>query len=136
MAWEDVVQTIPGLIANADLSTYQYRFVRKTVGVDLEVAIAGDGDMPIGVLGNRPSASGQAAEVITLGVTKVVAGEALVAGDRVSPMANGLAKKTELTITGADVGDFVVGQVLVGAATNEYAVITINGLNPWRVESA
>lgn len=61
--------TIPGVVANADLSAKQYHVVSLTSTAN-NVKIAGDVDTAIaGLLQNEPE-SGEAAEVVCLGIAK------------------------------------------------------------------
>ena len=67
----------------------QYHFVkvtgRNTAG------LAGATDRVVGVLQNKPQQAGGAATIGIRGVTNVVAGEAIEAGEEVEPDANGAA---------------------------------------------
>ena len=66
------------LVAGADLSAKQYTFV-KLDSSGQAVAAAAATDIPIGVLQNAPT-SGQEAEVLVVGGTKIVAGAAIAEG--------------------------------------------------------
>jgi len=115
--------------AAADLSTYQYHFVK--LSADNTVAIcAADTDIPIGVLQNKPSAAGIAAEVLMAGVSKleVGAGGALTYGLAVGTDANGEAESEAVT----DATHYNVGRVLEGAGIGELCTAMINCLNPVR----
>lgn len=125
MAWEQDLFTIPGAQAATDLSTKQFYCVKKN-STDYRFALcAVDGEIFDGVLQDKPDTAGDACEVRALGVTKVIAGEALTAGDLWGTDSSGKAKKIEPTQTGADIRDYFAGRVLVGASANEYAVVTI-----------
>ena len=68
------------LTAEEDLSAKQY-YILKQGAADLGCALADAAtDNPVGILTNKPSASGQAASVIAAGVTQVVAGAAITRG--------------------------------------------------------
>lgn len=123
MAWEIPLFEIGTLTAAADLSAKQYYCVKVTGNNQINVCSV-DGEVVLGVLQDEP-ASGEAANVRCLGVTKVVAGETLTAGDLWGTDASGKAKVVDRTLTGADVGDYVAGIVLEGAAANELATVTI-----------
>lgn len=70
MAWEGPQSIkIPGLVAGADLSAKQYLFVKLDGSGDVVIA-SSQGEQCIGVLQNKPT-SGQAAEVVAVGVTKL-----------------------------------------------------------------
>lgn len=83
---------IPGfsfsLVAASDLSTHQYKFVNvDTTG---KAALGGAGTRSIGVLQNKPTL-GQIGTVVVTGVSKVVAGAAVTAGDEIMSDATGRA---------------------------------------------
>ncbi|NPV72075.1 MAG: DUF2190 family protein [Firmicutes bacterium] len=106
------------LEAAADLSASQYRFVR--VDANGRAALCGAGQPAVGVLQNKPSAAGQAAQVRALGITKVVAGAAIAKGALVASDASGQAVAatvtTANTTTGALTGSHVAGIALEAAA--------------------
>lgn len=89
MAYDIQGFDIGTLEASADLSTHRYKLV--AVNGSGQVALAGAGDMAIGVLQNKPSAQGRSATVRVSGVSKVVAGAAVSAGAQVTSDANGKA---------------------------------------------
>ena len=92
MAFENIVATLPGAVAGADLRLYQHHFVKQSTTAN-EVTLCGDGELPVGVLLNKPN-SGEPASVAILGagnVCKVVCGAAVTAGDKVSSGASGVA---------------------------------------------
>ncbi len=86
---------IPGLTASADLSAKQYHFVEvsgvRTVGSCNAIT-----DVALGVLQNDP-VSGGAATVAVGGSTKIVAGGAITAGQRIAPKADGRAQTAVTT---------------------------------------
>lgn len=100
--------------AAGDLSADQFKYV--VINSSGQVALAGDGVAAIGVLQNKPSAVGQAAEVAVLtgGRYKVVAAAALATiGTELASDAAGLA-------TPAVVTDRVLGiQMTTTGAANE-----------------
>jgi hypothetical protein len=87
MAIQENFQTIT-LVAGADLSERQYRFV--SVNASGEAVAAGAGANAIGVLQNDPVA-GQAATIAISGVVKVEAGGVVTRGGQVASGANGVA---------------------------------------------
>ena len=124
-----------GLIASADMSSDQFKFVKMTT-TDSTVELCDiDGEVPLGVLQNDPSAAGQAAAVVCGGHVKVMAGETIVAKDLIGVDSAGKARKVEKTNTGADIGDVWVGQAITGGAVNEIISIWLTGA-AGRVESA
>lgn len=123
MAFEGTQTCIPAALAAADLSTKQFYFVKKNTTAGQFALATTDGEIVSGVLQNKPSAAGAAATVCAFGATKIVAGGTLTAGDYVGTDANGKAVKKNHTSTGADVGDFLCGYVIEGAASGELATI-------------
>lgn len=88
MAYEGSLQSIPGQVAGADLSSDQFKFVRVApAGVILNTV---NGGKVSGILQGKPTA-GQAAQVGFDGVSKVLAGAAFVAGVELMSDANGKA---------------------------------------------
>ena len=67
------------LVAGEDLSAKQYHFVKIDNGTGKAVAVSGATDRPIGVVQNNPT-SGQEAEVLISGGTKIKAGGSASAG--------------------------------------------------------
>lgn len=96
------------LEAGGDLSAGQYRFVELASDAQVDVVSAAGGDA-VGVLQNDPSAAGRVATVAVMGVTKLVAGAAVAAGDKLQAGADGRA------LTAAS-GDVVLGRALTAAA--------------------
>ncbi len=128
MAWEKALFTLPGALAAADLSAKQFYCVKQNSTNNQVALCTVDGERFTGVLQNKPSAANDPAEVMCSGVTKVLAAETLTAGDTWGTDNAGKAKKVEATATGADVGDFIAGEVLEGAGAGELATVTI-GMN-------
>lgn len=89
--------------AGADLSALQFHFV--VMSSDGQVDGAGDGGAAIGVLQNKPSSAGEAASVAIGGVSKVVVGSAIIAGQRV-------ASASDSEAIPAATGDIVMGVAL------------------------
>jgi hypothetical protein len=110
-------------VASGDLSASQYRFVKLST-TDLVVVCSSATDIPIGVLQNAPT-SGQEAEILIIGGTKVEAGEALAIGDALGIVANGRGAAANTTT------EYTLGTVLsTTAAAGEYATAVINCANP------
>lgn len=77
------------LPASGDLSTHQFKFmICNSSG---QAALSGDGGVTIGILQNKPSAAGQAAEIQIVGRSKVVQAASITVGAKVAPDASGLA---------------------------------------------
>jgi hypothetical protein len=115
------------LTAAADLSAKQFRFVKITADFAVNVC-SGATDCPNGVLQDKP-VSGAAADVMTFGISKVVAGGSISAGDRIMTDANGAAiKATE----GTDTTKYVVGHALMGASSSDIFSAFIDCAKPHR----
>lgn len=115
------------LVAGADLSALQYHFV-KLNSSGQAIAVAAITDVPIGVLQNAPT-SGQEAEVLVAGGTKLKASEAITIPAFLSVSANGRGDK----IAVSDTTQYVVGQaVTAGGAENEIITAVVNCANPTR----
>lgn len=78
--------------AASDLAADQFKIVELTSDAH-RVDLSAVGDLPVGVVQNHPN-SGEAATVALSGVTKVVAGGAVLAGKKVSAAATGFATQT------------------------------------------
>jgi hypothetical protein len=94
----------------------QYHFVDITGPHQCGLAGAGAGG--IGVLQNKPQRPGEAATVAIGGISLVVAGGPLEAGDRVSANADGEGIAT----TGTNA---VLGRVILGAGDGELAAVLL-----------
>lgn len=124
MAWEDPVKCVGSLLANADLSAKQFYCVKVTTVNNKVVLCTTAGEVFDGVLQNKP-ASGEAADIMTVGITKVSCDEALTAGDLWGTSADGQAQKIEASATGADIRSYFGGRVIEGAAAGELATVSI-----------
>lgn len=118
-----VAFSIPGFRytaeAGADLSGDQ--FLGMIHAADGQIDPAGNGLAIDGVLQNKPSAVGQAAELVQSGITKVLAGiGGITAGDRVSMEAGG-------AFVASATGDVVVGRCLVSAGAGEIGSVLLFG---------
>lgn len=116
------------LVAGADLSTHQYKFVE--IAADGTCTVCdGATDKPIGVLQNAPK-SGEEAEVVVAGGTKVVASASLTRGTLIGTDASG---KADPKVPGTDTTEYVVGQVIFPAgADEEIATAVVNCAAPSR----
>ena len=113
---------IPVLIvaheAAADLSAKKYRVVKLATGGKVDV-VSGATDVPYGILQNKPT-SGQTAEVMILGISKVESDAALAVGDIIAGQTDG-----QLEV--ADAADFPIGLVVeASGAAGELASAFIN----------
>ena len=116
------------LVAGADLPALQYYFV-KINSSGQAVACAAATDIPVGVLQNAPT-SGQEAEVLIVGGTKIVAGAAIGEGALVGTSSAG---KAVALVAGTDTTKYVVGTLLTeSAADGNIVTAVINCANPGR----
>lgn len=110
--------SIGWLTASADLSAKQH-YALKVSGNGTVTVSSAAGAAVVGVLQNKPT-SGQAADVMVSGVTKVEAGTGgLTAGALWQTAADG-------TAIAAASGDYACGIVLIGASAGEKATVTVN----------
>lgn len=109
------------LVAGADLSADQYKFVKMNSSGQA-ILVAALTDRPIGVLQNSP-ASGQEAEVTVIGGTKVKAGGSVSEGTILKTSAAGLA--IALTV-GTDTTHYISGTSLVDGANGEIITAVVN----------
>lgn len=123
MAWEKVGPTLPGMVAGADLTAAQHRFVN--VNASGKVVAAGAGTPCDGVLQNNPDTD-QAATVWGVGsVSKVSAGAAVAQGALVASDGNGQG------ITAVS-GNYIAGRALTAAA-GAGELISVWLFNPGRL---
>ncbi len=128
MAYEASQPLKATFVTAADLSAKQYHFVKLDSDGKI-VACSAVTDRPIGVLQNDPL-SDQEAEVVISGITKVVADEALTAGDVVATSADGQA---QVAVVGTETTVYSVGQVLKAAsAAGAIATAVIDCAAPGR----
>jgi len=90
MATEGGQLRVTGLVAGADLSLGQYHFVELSAANTVTIANAIT-DNVIGVLQNNPT-SGQSAEVVAFGRSKVSADAAIAVGAQISTSVDGQAQ--------------------------------------------
>lgn len=129
MAVESNHKIIKTVLAGADLSAKQYYAVKLSSGE----AVVCDGvtDLPFGILQNAP-ASGEMAEVLVLGESKVNANGALAVDNLIGTAADGqLAAYTP----GTDTTKYIIGRVTPGGTTSnagEIGSAFINCMTPAR----
>lgn len=129
MAYEGFQVALPALKADADLSSYQYHLVYLTTNNTVGIATSTVA-LPIGVLQNKPSVAGQAAEVCGFGITKVIAGATLAVGNLIRNSSVGHAVVFDPALTSSNALAYGVGQIVSGASSSEYATAFINCANP------
>jgi hypothetical protein len=115
-------------VAGADLSSKQYLFVKLNTSGQA-VICDGATDSPIGVLQNDP-ASGEEAQVLVVGGTKLVAGAAINPGVKIGTGSNA---KADTKVAGTDTTEYTVGVVLLGSsADGDIITAVINCASPNR----
>lgn len=128
MAYEGPQIKIPGLSASADLSAKQYYFVKMSGNRTVTVCAAVT-DIPCGVLQNAPT-SGQAAEVVAIGVTKVSGDADLSYGNVIGTSSDGQAAAY---VAGTDTTKYACGIVLDdNAAAGGLITAVVNCASPNR----
>lgn len=115
MSYEQPLFTIT-LIADVDMSSYQYRFVEFNATGKVE-DVTDDGDLAIGVYQeNTASADGDAMQVMILGISKVEVGTGNVTvADKIQAEGDATAANAGRAMTAAS-GDWVQG---IALATGE-----------------
>ena len=114
--------------AAAVLSALQFTFVKLDSSGNAAAAAAAT-DIPCGVLQNKPT-TGQAAEIVVVGITKVEAGTTLTAGDLIGTAADGQAVAL---VAGVDTTAYVVGTMKESAGgAGVISTAIVNCSNPHR----
>lgn len=104
------------MIAGADLSTHQHKFVKASGAT---AVLCGSGERGIGVLQNDP-ADTQAGEIMHDGISKVVFGATVAAG--VEIMSDGSGRAIAATATNR-----ALGETRSGADINEVGSVLLYG---------
>jgi len=99
--------------AGADLSAKQFYLVKMSAD-DTVILCAAATDVPVGVLQNKP-ASGQIAEILTFGKSKIVSSASIAAGKLIGTSSAG---KADAKIPGTDTTEYVVGHVTKAASAD------------------
>lgn len=115
------------LVAGANLSAKQYNFVKLNASGQA-VAVAANTDLPIGILQNAPE-SGQEAEVLISGGSKLVLGGTVAAAAVVGTSAAGAGVAIA---HGTDTTKFAIGQAITGGASGEVVTVAISCSNAGR----
>ncbi len=119
MAFEEILQkiTVP---AAADLSAKQYFF--GAIDSSGEFAVAGAGAQVDGVIQNEPDAQGKATTVGISGVSKVLAGGTVAAGELVASDSAGEA-------VAAATGDNIAGVAMASAVDGDIMSVLLKTQN-------
>lgn len=113
--------------AAGNIATSYAKFVKLNSSGQV-TAVTGTTDRVIGVLANKPTVAGQAAEVIVFGICKAIASADLSIGDSVAISADGRIAAAVTTPGTANLGTVL----LDNSAANGYATITVNCMNMTR----
>jgi len=115
MAFEQPVFRVT-LPAGGDLSANQYLLVEIAADdSQVDVASTSAAHRPIGVLQNNPNAAGKAADIMVMGISKVVCSETVTVGDYICPSEDNGGKVN----TADSTGDLVIGIALQTGASND-----------------
>ena len=117
------------LVAGEDLSAKQFHFVELDNATGNVTAVNGATDRPVGVLQNSPT-SGQAADVLIAGGTKVVAGGTASPGQPV--FSNSGASAVTLAFGSTGSAAYAVGTFIEPAAAGAITTAVINCANAGR----
>lgn len=100
--------------ASADLSTKQFYFV--TLNSSKQIAVAGANAECLGVLQDKPNASGNGGQVRVFGISKVQCGGSFNAGDKIASDASGKAVKYTVATVSAGTPEPLAGSLVQGIA--------------------
>lgn len=133
MAWEQPAFNIGTLVSDADMASNQYKFVKMSATNNTFSLCDTIGEKPLGILQDKQG-SGLAGDIMIAGISKLEAGETLVAGNHVGTNASGTGRVINIGVTAQDLGMVAAGQVIEGASSGELATVIIG--QPLKVEEA
>lgn len=113
---------VPGLPGSAQPNGgHQYKFVKVTGAKTAGLATGATNEVVIGVLQNKPQVTGQSATVAIRGVSRVLAGDTVNAGEavKVDTATDGTAVAADLP----DDAELIVGVAVTGG--NEGEIISV-----------
>jgi len=114
------------VLAGADLSTHQFKFVKLSAARKVILCAAAT-DKPLGILQNKPDAANKEALVLVAGRSKLNSNAALSVGDLIGTSSDG---QGDAKIPGTDTTEFICGQVLVASGgAGEMAEVVISCAN-------
>lgn len=116
MAYENPV-LMQSFKAAEDLSSNQFHFVTLSDGDTVKLLDAAT-DIPIGILQNAPSAAGQVADVMILGISKCVANAAIAVGVFVKAEFVGVADCGKADAADTD-KDVIAGMVVYASGAED-----------------
>ena len=114
------------LKAGADLSAKQFYFMEQSTTDKQVSTVNAATDRPIGILQNKPAASGRSALVRVLGHSKVICGENLASSEGALIGANARGSATALT-AGTSTTAYVMGILTVGQASTAIGEMVLMG---------
>jgi hypothetical protein len=127
MAFEIPGRKITRVCGAASLAAKKFYFVKlHTDGT--AIVPAADTDVPYGILQNNPDVGGEA-EVMRDGVSKVVAGTAIVIGNLVGTSSAG---KAMVYVNGSDTTKYIVGTALSAGGDTEIITVDFSCVTPNR----
>ena len=127
MAVASTVHLTTTLEAAGDLSDYRFHFMKNDSG---QVTVAAVADSCVGVLQDKPEAEGRAAELVVVGETKIVAGDAI---DALAPITTDTNGHAVAVTPGSDTTCYILGRALEAAgAANDIIRVAVNCINPAR----
>jgi len=129
MAYEGFQVIAPGITAAADLSTSQYCVVTLSTENTVNLATSTTA-VPFGILQNKPSVAGEAAEVCIFGVTKVKFGATLTYSQLIRNSSLGTIAQFDPALGSANSAAYGFGQVIDGGASTELGTAFINTATP------
>jgi hypothetical protein len=121
MAIEGILQSLPGVSASASLTAKQFHAVKMT-GDKTVTFCAAITDLCIGVLQDAP-ASGEPANVVVFGLSKMVAGGTITAGQLVGTDNAG---KAVAIVAGTDTTQYILGRCVIGGGSGEVISVFVN----------
>ena len=115
------------MTASVDLSGSQFKLVNISGAgtVALNTAVT---DVTIGVLQNKPTSTNPA-EILVVGVTKMLAGGTIAAGDFLTTSTSGTAVKW---IVGTSTTAYVIGRALTAAVSGDIFVGVVSCITGFR----
>jgi len=112
----------------ADLSAYQYMFVKLSSGT--VIAACGANERSVGILQNKPDASGKEAVVRVAGVSQLKVNEAIAVGKMITSTSGSLGEV-------ADAASEWVGAIALEAATaqNDRIAVLLAGFDAYESDA-
>lgn len=95
MAVELAIFDLGILKADADRSGKQFYFMKLDSSADFQFTLCGAGEVPIGILQNKPKAAGIAGQIRRVGISKLELAGTVVRGDLVKSDSAGKGVKAD-----------------------------------------